>query len=428
MISICTGGFEERIKAIHKRTSFINRPEADKVRAIVNDVQSNGNSSLLKYLTQFEYPVNLFSEIVVSRTEIDLAHSRVEEENLQILRKAIRNVQRYHEKFKLKTWTEPVFDYSSYGMKATAVRRAGVYVPGGTAVYPSTVIMNVVPAKVAGVKEIVLVSPSNKEGKIDDMILAAAKELGVTEVYRMGGAQAVAALAFGTEDLDPVDLIVGPGNIYVTLAKKEVYGVVGIDKLAGPSDICIVADKSSNSKYIAADMLAQAEHDSLASAILITDSAELAQRVQKEIALQYNSLDRKDIMQQVLESNSSIFVVPENDTDTIVNLANKVAAEHLEIFHGDEEDLAQRIDNAGAIFVGEYSAEVLGDYILGPNHVLPTGGTARFSSPLSAVDFMKTTSIINMNKRDYPGVGVDTMRFADLEGLPAHANAARIRL
>lgn len=428
MITISSSGYEEKIKSIHLRTSFINRPEADTVREIIKDIKNNGNRALLEYISKYEYPASLFSDIVVSSTEVDLAHARVDDEHLAILQKAINNVRTYHEKFLLKSWSAPVFQNSSYGMKATPIRRVGVYVPGGTAVYPSTVLMNVIPANVAGVKEIVLVTPSNKEGKINDMILAAAKELGVTEIYRMGGAQAIGALAFGTQDLDPVDLIVGPGNIYVTLAKKEVYGVVGIDKLAGPSDICVIADNLSNPKYIAADLLAQAEHDNLASAILITDSLEQARQVQKELEIQFSKLDRKEILKQVFENNSAIFVVPENDLETISRLTNLIAPEHLEIFHGNYKELVQKINNAGAIFLGEYSAEVLGDYGLGPNHVLPTGGTARFSSPLSAVDFMKTSSIINITKKDYHELGSDTAKFADLEGLPAHANAARIRL
>jgi len=304
----------------------------------------------------------------------------------------------------------------------------GVYVPGGSAAYPSSVLMNVIPAQVAGVEEIVLVSPSNAQGHVNDAVLACCKELGITEIYRMGGAQGVAALAFGTEDLDPVDKIVGPGNLWVTLAKKEVFGIVGIDKLAGPSDVCIVADHGANPDFIAADMLAQAEHDALASAILITDSMETVMQVNRSLKQQFNDLPRQEIMREALINNSAAFVVNLDDLDEMARLVNLIAPEHLEIMHDHDQDLVTKIRNAGAIFIGEYSAEVLGDYMLGPNHVLPTGGTARFSSPLSVLDFVKTSSLISLNRVDYPEIGNDTATFADFEGLPAHANAARVRL
>ncbi len=428
MIPVISSDFEVAIKNIHKRTSYQNRPEADLVRSIVNDIAQTGNQAVLKYVSQFEYPTHLFSKLRIDPVEVDLAHGRMTPEFIHIIRQAITNIRAYHEKTGLQSWSQPIYTQSTLGMKVVPIRRVGVYVPGGSAAYPSSVLMNVVPAQVAGVEEIVLVSPSNAQGHINDAVLACCKELGITEIYRMGGAQAVAALAYGTEDLDPVDKIVGPGNLWVTLAKKEVFGVVGIDKLAGPSDVCIVADHVANSDYIAADMLAQAEHDALASAILITDSMETVMRVTQSLERQFNKLPRQSIMREALTHNSAAFVVKRDDLDEMARLVNLIAPEHLEIMHDNYRDLVPKIRNAGAIFVGEYSAEVLGDYMLGPNHVLPTGGTARFSSPLSVFDFVKTSSLISLNRVDYPAIGNDTAAFADLEGLPAHANAARVRL
>ena len=428
MIPIFTSNFDAAIKDIHKRTSYQNRPEADIVRDIVKDIAENGNHAVLKYVSQFEYPTNLFSKIQVEPLEIDLAHGRMKPEFIEIVRRAIINIRAYHEETKLQSWSKSIYSKSIYGMKVTPMRRVGVYVPGGSAAYPSSVLMNVIPAQVAGVDEIVLVSPSNSNGKVNDAVLACCKELGITEIYRMGGAQSIAALAFGTEDLEPVDKIVGPGNIWVTLAKKEVFGVVGIDKLAGPSDICIVADRNANMNYIAADILAQAEHDALASAILITDSVDVVLRVTSAVERQFRKLPRQDIMAESLKNNSAALVVKACDIAEMARLVNLIAPEHLEIMHDNYRDFVPSIRNAGAIFIGEYSAEVLGDYMLGPNHVLPTGGTARFSSPLSVLDFIKTSSLISMDRMDYPDIGIDTAFFADLEGLAAHANAARLRL
>ncbi len=428
MIPIFSSDFDAAIKNIHKRTSYQNRPEAELVRSIVKDIAQTGNEALLKYVSQFEYPTHLFSDLRVDPIEVDLAHGRMTPEFLRIVRQAISNIRAYHEKTGLKSWVDPIYTRSTLGMKVVPIRRVGVYVPGGSAAYPSSVLMNVIPAQVAGVEEIVLVSPSNAQGHVNDAVLACCKELGITEIYRMGGAQGVAALAFGTEDLDPVDKIVGPGNLWVTLAKKEVFGIVGIDKLAGPSDVCIVADHGANPDFIAADMLAQAEHDALASAILITDSMETVMQVNRSLKQQFNDLPRQEIMREALINNSAAFVVNLDDLDEMARLVNLIAPEHLEIMHDHDQDLVTKIRNAGAIFIGEYSAEVLGDYMLGPNHVLPTGGTARFSSPLSVLDFVKTSSLISLNRVDYPEIGNDTATFADFEGLPAHANAARVRL
>ncbi len=428
MIPIMMADFEYKIKQIQARTSFVNRPEVIEVRKIVEEIREGGNRALVKYISQFEYQTSLFAQIKITETEIDLAYSRIPPDMITIMQKAIKNVRQYHEHTVPQSWTQPIMGGSKYGMKVTPIRRVGVYVPGGSASYPSSVIMNVVPAQVAGVEQIVLASPSNSEGKVQDAILAVARELGVAEIYRMGGAQAIAALAYGTEDMDPVDKIVGPGNVYVTLAKKEVFGVVGIDKLAGPSDLCILADHLCNPKYVAADLLAQAEHDPLASVILITDSSDLAAKVQREIDSQLFAMKRKEIIEEVLQKNSAIFVLGNNSVPIMIDLVNLIAPEHLEVFHDSFKVLIQGIRNAGAIFVGEYSAEVLGDYNLGPNHVLPTGGTARYASVLSVADFVKQSSLIVMDKRDFPTVGVDAMRFAELEGLSAHANAIRVRL
>lgn len=429
MIQLYNSNYEQIIKKIQDRLSFNNRKESTVVREILEDIRQNGDIALIKYINRFESPKLPLTKVKLSQDEIDNAHDRTDDEMLNIIKTAIKNIQNYHNQFKLKNWDKKFFqNKSSLGMKITPIERVGVYVPGGTATYPSTVLMNVIPAQIAGVKEIALVTPSNKQGKINDLLLATAKELGIIEIYRMGGAQGIAALSYGTESVKPVYMIAGPGNIYVTLAKKEIFGVVGIDKLAGPSDICVVADKTSNPKYIAADLLAQAEHDTLASAILITDSTDLANKVQKAIKELYAELPRKEIMKQSLSNNSAIFLVKNNDLKTIYNLVNMIAPEHLEIFHKQHQDLLKKIKNAGAIFVGEYSAEVLGDYILGPNHVLPTGGTAKFSSPLSVIDFQKTSSIIFMNKNDSQKLSVDAAKLARHEDLPAHALAAKLRV
>lgn len=428
MIPVFTSDFDAKIKKIHERTSFHNRPEAETVRAILADVHENGNRAVFKYVSQFEHPTTTFSQIRIEPMEVDLAHGRMTPEFIEIIRRAIANIRAYHEKTGLTAWSQNIYENSSYGVKVTPIRRVGVYVPGGSASYPSSVLMNVVPAQVAGVSEIALVSPANSEGHINDAVLACCKELGVMEIYRMGGAQAIAALAFGTENIDPVDKIVGPGNLWVTLAKKEVFGIVGVDKLAGPSDVCIVADHASNAEYVAADILAQTEHDAMASAVLITDSRDVATRVVGTIERQFSQLPRQETISEALKNNSAIFVVKPGDIEETARLVNLIAPEHLEVMHEHYRDIVPKIRNAGAIFVGDYSAEVLGDYMLGPNHVLPTGGTARFSSPLSVMDFVKTSSLIVMDRYDYPLVGNDVAIFADTEGLPAHANAARVRL
>ncbi len=427
MIRIVEKNINEEIKRIHKRTAFIDRKEAEVVCNILKDIREQGDIALLGYVSKFEFSAKNIKEIIVTKEEMQQAYESSTEQFKQLLNTAIYNIRNYHQKFLLSSWQDKVYSSSSYGMKVTAINRVGVYVPGGTAAYPTSVLMNVIPAQVAGVEEIVLVSPAGKNGKMEQSVLAAAYILGLNEVYAVGGAQAVGALAYGTESIRKVDKIVGPGNIYVTLAKKEVFGIVGIDKMAGPSDVCIIADAGADPKFIAADMLAQAEHDTLASAILITDSVTLAKEVKKHIELQYKELPRQQILERALADNSLIIVQEGADAKNLAKIADQIAPEHLEIFHTKQEDILNLITHAGAIFVGEYSAEVIGDYMLGPNHVLPTGGTARFSSPLSAIDFQKYSTVVKMNKADFPKIGKDTAFFADIEKLPAHAKAARLR-
>lgn len=427
MIRIVEKNITAEINKIHKRTAFIDRKEAEVVCDILKDIREQGDEALLGYINKFEFPAKHINNIVVSQDEMKLAYESSSEQLKTLIEVAINNIRKYHQRFLLSSWQDNVYAESSYGMKVTAISRVGVYVPGGTAAYPTSVLMNVIPAQVAGVKEIVLVSPAGKNGKMDKSVLAAAYVLGLKEVFSVGGAQAVGALAYGTESIKKVDKIVGPGNIYVTLAKKEVFGIVGIDKMAGPSDVCIIADDSADPRFIAADMLAQAEHDTLASAILITDSFSLAKKVKEQIALQYKELPRKNILDRALSDNSLIIVQAGADAKSLATIADQLAPEHLEIFHAQQEEILELISHAGAIFVGEYSAEVIGDYMLGPNHVLPTGGTARFSSALSAIDFQKYSTVVRMKKSDFSQIGKDTASFADIEKLPAHAKAARLR-
>ena len=427
MIRIVEKNISEEIQKIHKRTAFIDRKEAEVVCDILKDIREQGDQALLRYVNKFEFQAKNINNIVVSQEEMRLAYDSSSDQLKNLLEVAIQNIRNFHQRFLLSSWQEKVYEDSSYGMKVTSINRVGVYVPGGTAAYPTSVLMNVIPAQVAGVKEIVLVSPAGKGGKMDNSVLAAAYVLGLKEVYAVGGAQAIGALAYGTETIAKVDKIVGPGNIYVTLAKKEVFGIVGIDKMAGPSDVCIIDDDSADPRFVAADMLAQAEHDTLASSILITDSLLLAKKVKEQIAQQYKELPRKNILDRAIVDNSLIIVQSGADAKSLAAIADQIAPEHLEIFHAKQEEILALISHAGAIFVGEYSAEVLGDYMLGPNHVLPTGGTAKFSSPLSAIDFQKYSTVVRMEKSDFAQVGTDTAFFADIEKLPAHARAARIR-
>ncbi|NLC18066.1 MAG: histidinol dehydrogenase, partial [Clostridiales bacterium] len=357
--------------------------------------------------------------------EIEEAYSQVEPSLIDVIRKAIKNIEDYHVKQKRYSWFDTTENGSIMGQKITPISAVGVYVPGGTAAYPSSVLMNVVPARVAGVERIAMTTPPQKNGKVYPVTLVAANEAGVTEIYKVGGAQAIGALAFGTESIKKVDKIVGPGNIYVALAKKAVYGFVSIDSLAGPSEILVLADETANTKYVAADLLSQAEHDELASAILVTTSRQLAEEVSVEVDRQASKLSRREIIEKSLDNYGYIIIA--RDMADAIDIANDIASEHLEIMTRDPFMIMTKIKNAGAIFIGDYSSEPLGDYMAGSNHILPTNGTAKFFSPLGVDDFVKKSSIIAYSKEALEPMYKDIMSFAEHEGLTAHAAAAGIR-
>ena len=395
------------------------------VRAIVDDVAANGDSSLFKYTEQFDGILLTGEELFVTSEETENAVEKIDKELLETMKKSFENIKEYHARQLRNSWFDPKPDGTVLGQKITPLKRVGVYVPGGKASYPSTVLMNIAPAKVAGVKEIIMVTPPDKKGNINPVTLAAAKIAGVDKILKIGGAQAVAALAFGTESVPKVDKIVGPGNIFVALAKKYVYGNVSIDSVAGPSEILVIADESANPRYVAADLLSQAEHDELASAVLITTSKEVANAVSKEADEFLKSLSRADIIKKSLDNYGYIFLV--DTMDEAVEAANEIASEHLEIITTNPFELMTKIENAGAIFLGEYSSEPLGDYYAGPNHVLPTNGTARFFSPLGVDDYIKKSSIIYYSKEALLNARFDIERFANAEGLTAHANSIKVR-
>lgn len=392
---------------------------------IVEAVRCDGNAAVLKYTKLIDGADFTAEALEVSRSEIDSAIAGADKEVLAALEAAVANVKSFHMEQLPKSWFTEREKGAILGQKCTPLDKVGIYVPGGTAAYPSSVIMNAVPAAVAGVKEIVMVVPPSREGKVNPYVLAAAKMSGVTKIFKVGGAQAVAALAFGTETIPKVDKITGPGNIFVTLAKKAVYGHVDIDMLAGPSEILIVADSTADPKYVAADMLSQAEHDVLASSILITDSLELSVQVEKEVARQLSALSRKEIAAQAIEDNSFILIT--KDIYEAIELANISAPEHLELLTAEPFKLLPYVKHAGAIFMGPYSPEPLGDYFAGPNHVLPTGGTARFYSVLNVETFMKKSSIIAYTKEALAAVSGQIIKLAEAEGLTAHANAVKLR-
>lgn len=396
-----------------------------RVNAIIDDIKSRRDQAVFEYTKKFDgYDLNP-DNIVVTDEEIAAAYNEIDPKLVEIIRKALVNIKSYHEKQKRNSWFDATPKGTILGQKITALSRVGVYVPGGKAAYPSSVLMNVVPAKVAGVDEIVMCTPPGKDGKIYCGTLVAAKEAGVDVIYKVGGAQAIAAMAFGTASVPKVDKIVGPGNIYVALAKKAVYGQVGIDSIAGPSEIMVLADESANPRYVAADMLSQAEHDELASAILVTTSAKLANAVSAEIDKFLQVLSRKAILEKSLENYGYILVA--KDMDEAVDVVNEIASEHLELVTKDPFTTMTRIKNAGAIFLGEYSSEPLGDYFAGPNHVLPTNGTAKFFSPLEVDDFIKKSSIISYSREALEEIHQDIEAFAKAEGLTAHANSIAVR-
>lgn len=395
-----------------------------RVNDIITSVRIDRDTALFDYTKKFDGADIDADNIRVTKEEIEEAYKLVDEKLLDVIRKALVNIRKYHEKQVQNSWftTE---DGIILGQKVTALERAGVYVPGGKAVYPSSVLMNVLPAKVAGVDKIVMCTPPGKDGKVYPSTLVAANEAGVDEIYKVGGAQAIAAMAFGTESVPKVDKIVGPGNIYVALAKKAVFGYVSIDSIAGPSEILVLADETANPRFVAADLLSQAEHDEMASAILITTSQEIAEKVSEEVDKFVSVLSRKEIIQKSLD-NYGYILVADNMEDAI-DAVNAIASEHMEIVTKDPFAIMTKVRNAGAIFVGEYSSEPLGDYFAGPNHVLPTNGTAKFFSPLGVDDFIKKSSVIAYSKEALEKVHTDIEQFATCEQLTAHANSIKVR-
>ncbi len=397
----------------------------DRVNDIINNVRSNGDAAIFDYTKRYDGAEIDASNIRVTKEEIEEAYTLVDPELVDVIRKALVNIRDYHEKQRQYSWFDSKPNGTMLGQKVTPLASTGVYVPGGKAVYPSSVLMNVIPAKVAGVEKIVMVTPPGKDGKVNPNTLVAANEAGADEIYKVGGAQAIAALAFGTESVPKVDKIVGPGNIYVALAKKAVYGYVSIDSIAGPSEILVLADETANPRYVAADLLSQAEHDELASAIFVTTSKELAEAVSVEVDKFIAELSRKEIMTKSIE-NYGYILVAENMQDAI-DAANDIASEHLEIMTKNPFEVMTKIKNAGAIFIGEYSSEPLGDYFAGPNHILPTNGTAKFFGPLSVDDFVKKSSIIYYSREALEPIHKDIIKFATSEQLTAHANSIKVR-
>ena len=397
----------------------------ERVAAILNAVKLQKDQAIFDFTKKFDGASIDASTIRVTEDEIREAYEAVDATLLDIIRKAKKNIQEYHEKQRQYSWFDSKPNGSLLGQKVTPLQRVGVYVPGGKAVYPSSVLMNIMPAKVAGVEKIVMVTPPGKDGKVNPNTLVAAKEAGADVIYKVGGAQAIGALAYGTESIPKVDKIVGPGNIYVALAKKAVYGHVSIDAIAGPSEIIVIADETANPRYVAADLLSQAEHDELASAILVTTSEKLAKEVSEQVDIFVEELSRTEIMRKSLDNYGYILV---SDTmDDVIDIANEIASEHLEIMTKNPYDVMMKVRNAGAIFIGEYSSEPLGDYFAGPNHVLPTNGTAKFFSPLSVDDFIKKSSIIAYSREALEEVHKDIEMFAKAEQLTAHANSIKVR-
>lgn len=395
------------------------------VLGILDAVRKEKDKALFDYTEKFDHAKIDAETLRVTEEEIEEAYRLVDPDLIRIIRKALENIRAYHEKQRQYSWFDSRPDGTILGQKVTPLRRVGVYVPGGKAVYPSSVLMNIVPAKVAGVEEIVMVTPPGPDGKVAPNTLVAAREAGADVIYKVGGAQAVGALAYGTESIPKVDKIVGPGNIYVALAKKAVYGHVSIDAIAGPSEILVIADDSANPRYVAADLLSQAEHDELASAILVTTSETLAKEVSDQVETFVQELSRGEIIQKSLDRYGYILVA--DTMEEAIDTANEIASEHLEIQTRNPYEVMTKIRNAGAIFIGEYSSEPLGDYFAGPNHVLPTNGTAKFFSPLSVDDFIKKSSIISYSKDALYKVHEDIEAFAAAEQLTAHANSVKVR-
>jgi histidinol dehydrogenase len=412
--------------ALRRNMEYGTREQNEAVQQVIRDVMSGGDAALIKYTEMFDRVK--IQELRVGEEEIAAAYSQVDEAFLTALRKAADNIRKFHEKQKRTSWFDMQPDGSLLGQVIRPLKRVGLYVPGGTAAYPSSVLMNAIPAVIAGVPEIAMVTPPASGGRegINPHILVAAAEAGITEIYRVGGAQAVAALAYGTETIPAVDKICGPGNIFVALAKRYVYGQVDIDSIAGPTDIAVLADRSADPLYVAADLLSQAEHDVMASAILVTDSPELADAVRAELTRQLRSLPRESIARESLKQNGAILIAA--DLAEGMSVINRIAPEHLELMVENPFHWLSRVENAGAIFLGPMSSEPVGDYFAGPNHILPTNGTARFSSPLSVDDFVKKSSVIHYSKEALLANGDDIMTLARHEGFEAHARAIEVRL
>ncbi len=408
-----------------KRSPNNYKEQEQIVNDILANIRENGDDALFEYTKNFDKAEITADNVKVTKEEIDEAYKQVDDELIRVIRRAMKNIEDYHELQKQNSWIETKPDGTILGQKVTPLQRVGVYVPGGKAAYPSSVLMNVVPAKVAGVDEIIMCTPPDKDGKVYPTTLVTANEAGVHTIYKAGGAQAIGAMAFGTESIPVVDKIVGPGNIFVALAKKAVFGYTGIDSVAGPSEVLVLADDTANPRYVAADLLSQAEHDQMACAILITTSQRIADEVAKEIEGFVKVLERRDIIQASLDNYGAILVA--DNLDEAIEAVNAVASEHLEIVTKDPFEVMTRVRNAGAIFLGESSSEPLGDYFAGPNHVLPTNGTARFFSPLGVDTFIKKSSIISYSRSALEAVHEDVETFAKAEGLTAHANSIHVR-
>lgn len=395
------------------------------VAEILEKVKAEGDAALFAYTKEFDKTEITGDNIRVTEEEIQEAYALVDPALIEVIRKALKNITAFHEKQRQNSWFTSGTDGTLLGQKVTPLARVGIYVPGGKAVYPSSVLMNIVPAKVAGVEEIVMTTPPGRDGKVNPTTLVAANEAGIHEIYKVGGAQAIGALAYGTESIKKVDKIAGPGNIFVALAKKAVYGHVSIDSIAGPSEILVLADDSANPRYVAADLLSQAEHDELASAILITTSRELAEKVDAEVKGFVEVLSRREIIQKSLDNFGYILIA--ECLDEAIEAANAIASEHMEIVTRNPFEVMMKVKNAGAIFIGEYSSEPLGDYFAGPNHVLPTNGTAKFFSPLSVDDFVKKSSLVYYSREALKEIHKDIIQFATSEQLTAHANSIAVR-
>lgn len=408
-----------------KRSPNQYREYSERVEEILNEVRERGDAAVFEFTKRFDKAEITKETIRVTQEEIAEAYERLPERTIEVIRKALVNIRAYHEKQRRNSWFDAQPDGTILGQKITPIASVGVYVPGGKAAYPSSVLMNVIPARVAGVGRIVMVTPPGADGRVYEGTLVAANEAGVTEIYKVGGAQAIGALAYGTGSIPKVDKIVGPGNIYVALAKKAVYGHVSIDSVAGPSEILVLADETANPTYAAADLLSQAEHDELASAILITTSAELAEKVNAEVERFAAQLGRRGILEKSLENYGYILLA--DTMEDAIDTVNEIASEHLELLTKDAFTVMTKIKNAGAIFIGEYSSEPLGDYFAGPNHVLPTNGTAKFFSPLEVDDFIKKSSIISYSREALELIHEDIIDFAKAEGLTAHANSIAVR-